>query len=342
VPPKVVLTFIAGSWSYTLGTPQATPPDTAPADLEDPFFLDVVLPDAPNGYAIDPSSIDGDEITLTLDGSTGRTIVVDRSVKPTAVTDEPNTFRFGIKGTFRTAGTPRPVGDPTGADKVVVHVNTGTWSFTKLAETLTPANYNDLSGTNDRTYIDVVFNPVSGSTVGTIDAGPISITAPTGSTAVFSGGTGTPVQLPNGRWRYYLTGHFATGRVDVTFNDVTLHLFGHTAAQLDEASITDEDDEFTIGGTFTGTFKLDDTQAPVRNGTSNVWRYWTTGTILTGTPTLTFLTGSWGFTDTTLAGAVTPVALTGAATTAATHYLDVRLTPTAGDQIDLPITAGLG
>ena len=388
MPPKVVLNFIAGSWSYTLDTPQTTPPDTAPADLEDPFFLDVVLPDAPNGYAIDPSSIDGNEITLALDGSTGRTIVVDRSVKPTAVTDEPNTFRFGIKGTFRTAGTPRPVGDPTGADKVVVHVNTGTWSFTKLAETLTPVNYNDLSGTNDRTYIDVVFNPVSGSTVGTIDAGPISITSPTGSTAVFSGGTGTPVQLPNGRWRYYLTGHFATGRVDVTFNDGTLHsggyanleqvvsftvqgptadlvdpsegsavsagtldnrgyidvtlnLFGHTAAQLDEASITDEDDEFTIGGTFTGTFKLDDTQAPVRNGTSNVWRYWTTGTILTGTPTLTFLTGSWGFTDTTLAGAATPVALTGAATTAATHYLDVRLTPTAGDQIDLPITAGV-
>ena len=50
-----------------------------------------------------------------------------------------------------------------------------------------------------------------------------------------------------------------------------------------------------------------------------------------GRPILDWTLGSYGFTDSTVSGVVTASTLTGAAATAATHYLDVRLSATAGD-----------
>ena len=368
-PPKVVLTFIAGSWSYTQDSPGS--PSDATVTIDDPLFLTVVFPDPPAGYTIDPGSITGDEISVTDATSASRTVFVDSSVAPQAVAGEPTTFRFRIRGTYLTT-------TDGGPDDITVHFNPGTWSFVKTDDTHPAVDRGDLSGTNDRSYIDVSFSPVSGGTISAIDAGAVTIGGAGIGTAALAGGTGNPVLLPNGRYRYYISGHFSTGQVDVTFVAGTLHSGGYdnlgsvvsftaqgptadlldpgagsnvsagtlnsrgyidvtfnvpSGKTIDGATIADDGAEFTIGGSFTGTLALDTTQAPVQIGTSNVWRYWTTGTVLSGDPVLTFIPGEYGFTDTTVSGTVTPLTLTNAATTTATHYLDVRFTPTAGDSL---------
>ena len=379
--PDVMLTWLAGSWSYTLNTPQTTPANTT-VPIDDPAYMEVVLPDAPAGYTIDPHSVTAAAITLTDATSAMRTIFVDSTVAPTLVAGELTTFRFRIRGSYNLAS------NPAGPDSITLHINTGTWSFIKTDDPQTPVDYNDLSGTNERSYIDVTFAPVSGGQAVTTDAGAVTIGGSGIGTIVLAGSTGTPVALSNGHVRYYLTGHFDTGSVDVTFHagklhsgtftnlesvasftsqgptadlvdpgagaivgagtlnnrgyvDVTFNLFGHTAAQIDESTITDDPAEFVIrSGSFTGTLALDTTQAPVRVGTSNVWRYWTTGSVASGTPILDWTLGSYGFTDSMVSGVVTASTLTGAAATAATHYLDVRLSPTAGDALGA-ITSGI-
>jgi len=116
------------------------------------------------------------------------------------------------------------------------------------------------------------------------------------------------------------------GYIDVQFN-----AFGHT---IDPTTITDVDDEFTIGGTFGGTLRLDPAQRPMVTSDPTIFRYWTIGTVTSGSPVLTFIPGSWGFTDTTTpAGAATPQVVANATTTTAQHYVDVRITPAFGETL---------
>ena len=373
LPPDVVLTWIAATWSYTKDTPQTAPAD-ATVVIDDPAYLEIQLPDAPDGFTIDPGSISGDEITISDSTSATRTIFVDTSVTPAAVTGEPTTFRFRIRGTFFTPS------NPAGPDSVLVHVNTGTWSYIKTDDPVTPVDYHDLSGV-ERSYLDVTFTSVSGGPEVTADAGAITLGggAPLGTIAI----AGSPVHLVNGRWRYYLTGHFGTGVVTVTFNAGHLHAgtfvnlesvssftvqgptadlvdpgagaivgagalnnrgyidvtFNPGVKTIDETTIVDPEAEFTLhAGSFVGTLALDPDQAPVRLGTTNTWRYWTTGTVTSGTPVLDWIADSFGFTDHSTSGTVPSQNADTSGTTI--HYLDVRFTPTAGDALGA-ITAGI-
>ena len=110
---------------------------------------------------------------------------------------------------------------------------------------------------------------------------------------------------------------------------------------LDPSTITDADAEFTISGA-TG-FSIDTTKAPVFVGNdgpnTSIYRYWTTGAYTTGTVQITFIADSYGFTDgstNTFTGPVAPENFTvDGVATPNIHYVDVQLTPTNGDSLDL-------
>ena len=74
-------------------------------------------------------------------------------------------------------------------------------------------------------------------------------------------------------------------------------------------------------------------------GSSWVYRYWTTGAYTSGSVAITFLPGGYGFTDgstSTFTGPVNPVSFTvDGVATPNIHYLDVTLTPTSGDTLDV-------
>ncbi|HEX6130520.1 MAG TPA: hypothetical protein VF044_02260, partial [Actinomycetota bacterium] len=123
---------------------------------------------------------------------------------------------------------------------------------------------------------------------------------------------------------------------------------GHT---LDLASVTDLDPEFTIllGGAATTAIRLDATQAPVllsQAGNTYTFRFWTIGTHTAGDVTLSFLTESaargYALLEAdgdpvvnTATGPVAPVNFTvGGVATPNVSYLDIRFTPTSGDEID--------
>src|SRR5262249_11676651 len=114
--------------------------------------------------------------------------------------------------------------------------------------------------------------------------------------------------------------------------------------QLDQASITDLGDEFTlaVGGSSHGTISLDDTQAPVFLGIDPTthqykFRYWvmSSGTVAQSDVTLTTI-GSpvgWGLTTTT--GTTIPgTAVTLVAMSLDTPYIDVALSPTQGQTVN--------
>ena len=127
------------------------------------------------------------------------------------------------------------------------------------------------------------------------------------------------------------------GYIDVPFTAPS----GET---LDPTTITDASTVFTLSGA--SGFTVDATKAPVlvsHTGSSWVYRYWTTGAYTSGSVSITFQTGGYGFTDgsrSTFVGPVNPVNFTvDGVATPNIHYLDVALTPTSGDTIDLSSVA---
>ena len=111
---------------------------------------------------------------------------------------------------------------------------------------------------------------------------------------------------------------------------------------IDPATITDATQEFTLSGTGTADWSIDTTKAPIlvsTSGNTSVYRYWTTGTYTSGTVSITFDTGSYGFTDnstSTFTGPVAPTSfLVDGVATPNIHYVDVLLTPTSGDSLDV-------
>ena len=99
----------------------------------------------------------------------------------------------------------------------------------------------------------------------------------------------------------------------------------------------------TLGGGFTGTLALNTlstAQAPLQvgvTGTTYTFRFWTTGNYGSGSVTVTYVSGGWSYTDGTVnsfAGPVAPVNLTvGATTTPNVSWIDLLISPAAGDQL---------
>ena len=293
--------FLPGTWSFK----QAVSPSNTPQTLTSGSFIDVTLPATPGtNYVIDPGSVNGDEITLTLSGApSGHTIALDPTQAPIADSTDPRKFRYAITGTSLCTTT----GSTTTCDAVTVHFVDLKWSF--IDTTAVEVDHNIGAQTNNRQYMDVVFKPTSGgTTLGGIDGNEFSVNGTLHS--------GAPDHISGNRYRYYLGGvPFTTGTVTIAFEansfnagsyanlaetetftvlgptgdltnpsngaitglgalngrgyiDVTFTVA--TGKTLDETTITDLDPEFTIsststlGDTVTGQVALDATQAPVR------------------------------------------------------------------------------
>src|SRR5205823_9484821 len=93
----------------------------------------------------------------------------------------------------------------------------GTWSILDPVGAVSTIDLGDLTSTNTRSYVDVLFHPTLG---GTIDNATVVDAAPEfslGGTSVTLTADATPLALGGGRYRYFLTGDFGTGLVTVNF-----------------------------------------------------------------------------------------------------------------------------
>ncbi|CAB5140735.1 diguanylate cyclase/phosphodiesterase (GGDEF & EAL domains) with PAS/PAC sensor(s), partial [Olavius algarvensis associated proteobacterium Delta 3] len=226
VPVEILLVTVDGK---TLGTSEyrlyadiiEVTPQTPPTENDDVVitylldgadYIDIPYP-VPTGFAVDLDSVtDYDE--FTLGGSGLGNVQIDETVEPQPVGDG-STLRYAVTGAFRPGS-------------VTVTISPNTWSVTDPAGPISTDSLEDLSGTNDRTYLDVTFYPTQGNQ---LDAATITDTAnsnPTlGDEFTLSGtGSGTsaldstqaPTRLPGtDAFRYYIDGQFATGDVTVTF-----------------------------------------------------------------------------------------------------------------------------
>ena len=73
----MTVTLTAGSWSYI---PLLAPGDSA-ATLGNTSYVDVTFPTIPGGSTLDTSSINGDEVTFTVNN--GHTLAIDGTKTPT-------------------------------------------------------------------------------------------------------------------------------------------------------------------------------------------------------------------------------------------------------------------
>ncbi|MGZ6715887.1 MAG: hypothetical protein ACXVFG_14140, partial [Gaiellaceae bacterium] len=277
--------FIPGSWSFK----KAVSPTDATVPLTSPNFINVTFPSTPgSNYAIDPASVTGNEISLSLSGSpSGHTIALDPSQAPIVDSTNPLKFRFAITGTNLCTTT----GSTTTCDSVIVHFFDQTWSFVDTTAVETDSNRH--GQTNNRQYLDVIFHPTAnGTSVTGIDSTDVSLSGTTVTIA-----SAAPDHISGNRYRFYLTGvPFGTGLVTVNFAaggftsgsytnladteqftvlgptadltnpsngaitglgaingrgyiDITFTVA--TGRTLDEATITDSDPEFTISSTST-------------------------------------------------------------------------------------------
>ena len=106
---------------------------------------------------------------------------------------------------------------------VTVTFTAQSWSLIELNTTTTPQSPGtDLTSTNSRTYIDVTFAPTQGHTLNTAsitDLNPEFALAGAGFDTVAVDDTQAPLSLKlNGlTYRYFLTGNFKVGVVQVQF-----------------------------------------------------------------------------------------------------------------------------
>ncbi|HEX9569566.1 MAG TPA: hypothetical protein VF987_07795, partial [Rhodospirillales bacterium] len=211
VAGDVTVTFLPQTWSFKadLGTANGTQQTIA---LTSATFLSVTFDDAPAGFAIDPASILdlGDELILTPPA--GKTVNLDTSKTPTRVGDT-NTYRFRIIGDHLTDGS----------ESVTVDFIDQSWSFTDTAQSESTDNLGDLTATNDRTYLDVTFTPTRGSTIdpAQIDGDEFTLAGPGVGTIALDVGE-APVRLSGDTYRFFLTGAFEKGAVEVVFDPDTV------------------------------------------------------------------------------------------------------------------------
>ena len=332
--------------------------------------IDVTFPAGTlsTGYAIDPSSLDGTEISL---GGAGLgTAAIDPTVAPQVVG---NGFvvRYRITGAFAQNGV------------VTATLTPASWSLvpaTALQESTLSAPVTVVRHSS----IDVALTPTIGGTIDyshlVLSSTDLVITGPTVGSGVgtVTVDSQTPIWLGGNRFRFFLDGAFVPGEVDLSFAagafsdsngysnaaaSFSVTVLGPTGALVDPASnatvgangMNGEgyiDIPFTVpsgssldpttmsnlAGTFTLSgatgFSIDTTQAPVlvlhADGSHTwVYRFWTTGAYTSGTVQVVFNPG-------TFTGPVAPANfIVDGVATPNIHHLDVQLTPTAGNTIDL-------
>ncbi|HLQ76232.1 MAG TPA: hypothetical protein VK210_02700, partial [Terriglobia bacterium] len=221
----------------------------------------------------------------------------------------------------------------------------------------------DIGELNSRNYIDVMFpDPASTGVPGyVVDPGSITDLTPEfalsgaglGSVKLDSGQAPTPNQ--DGSFRYWVNGRFADGDIHVEFipgswsfvpssgvpqaptvSTITLNdpsfisvAFDNvpTGFQLDPASITDLEGEFTLNYAGTGTITLVKNEAPIRVGTTNTYRFRVSGNFVSnGSQTATLVFGgaaTWAFTKDDYAPAATTITPTAEARNRT--YIDIRI-----------------
>src|SRR5207247_2364638 len=144
----VVVTFIAGSWSFVDGgtgdlvvTLGEVGPDAPFIVHEGAVAIDVPFPVAP-GHHVDVTTL-GEFDEFTLGGAGLGSVALDRAVAPQVLGDG-TTVRYRIAGTFATSGV------------VTATFHRGTWSVLDPAGAVSTVNLGThLADTNDRTYLDV-------------------------------------------------------------------------------------------------------------------------------------------------------------------------------------------
>ena len=226
----VTVAFLTSNWTTTAigGTSPRGPPlgettktlgsasDPNQNFLRPGFSIDVAFPVAA-GFRLDAASLA--TALITLGGAGLGTLAIDTSVAPQLLGD-------GTTVRYRITGQASPTGDITAT------FAPGSWSIVDPTGTGVHS-LGDLSSLNDRSYIDVAYTvaPKGGAIdAATINGDELTLTGDGHGTAAIA--AGAPTTLANGRYRYYVTGHFGTGTVTVTF---TQGSFTETVTQRNDA-----------------------------------------------------------------------------------------------------------
>ena len=226
----VTVAFLTSNWTTTAigGTSPRGPPlgettktlgsasDPNQNFLRPGFSIDVAFPVAA-GFRLDAASLA--TALITLGGAGLGTLAIDTSVAPQLLGD-------GTTVRYRITGQASPTGDITAT------FAPGSWSIVDPTGTGVHS-LGDLSSLNDRSYIDVAYTvaPKGGAIdAATINGDELTLTGDGHGTAAIA--AGAPTTLANGRYRYYVTGHFGTGTVTVTFAQGS---FTETVTQRNDA-----------------------------------------------------------------------------------------------------------
>ena len=204
----------------TLGGP-ADGATIAASELNGRGYIDVTYT-VPTGQKLDDSSITdlAPEFTIAVTSGHG-TVKLDSSQAPIHLTG--NTYRYWVltQGTDSTTVIALTPGDGT--------TSNSTWALDDTTSgTTTPnptdasAAFSNVDSSGLRTpYIDVELAPTAGQTVdtSTLGAGDIVFTLDGSTTGPLSVSiVGSPTQIPNTSvFRYYLSGTFPDGKIDVSF-----------------------------------------------------------------------------------------------------------------------------
>ncbi|HEY6226375.1 MAG TPA: hypothetical protein VI282_04555, partial [Verrucomicrobiae bacterium] len=236
---EVWLTYLAGSWGFANATVPSSPgtvtlnttPGASPGTVILPGTIDITLPAAPDGFSIDPNSVIdlGRELNISVTAGNW-TVTLDDTVAPVRVGNT-DTYHFAITAT-------RPSASPSDSATVSYTFVAGSWTLIDEGGATGAGvttggqivSLGDLSSTNNRSYIDVIFAPSKGlgadsqpfqlDRASIIEAGTESPEfALTGVGATTNAVTvvGTPTFLGNNTYRYYLQGDFVAGDVSVDF-----------------------------------------------------------------------------------------------------------------------------
>ena len=283
------------------------------------------------GSAIDPATIDGDE--LQLRDTTGALVALAAPVRVGLT----NVYRYGFTGSLAggaysltfLAGSFRDAnGTPNQAETEIFYVDSPTAA---LADPNAGAVL-DAGDLNGRGYVDVFLTDFDGSAIKldtVLDSGA-EITVTEGGTALTVDGTPDLIDAATGQFRYYFTGHKG-GLLTVAFTDggwqntggatfsnasnaTSVHTETLTAATqvavaartwldvtytpvrgttVDIGSVTDAGAEFTLSGA--GAESLTTNAVSLRTGST--YRYAMSGNVGAGTVTVAFLAGSWTDSD---------------------------------------------
>ena len=229
----------------TLSDP-ATQSTTGARNLNDRGYIDIGIT-APAGKNLDVDSVldfgalIADEITLTGPGSAG--VALDRLQAPLFLRRQGNTwfFRFWTRGSYASG-------------QLTAAYVAGTFGFVEggtntSTATTTPVDF-IVGGiaTPNLSYVDITLAPTAATELNLptiLDALPEFSFGNTGAGTAAPLAAAAPTRLASGAWRYYLTGDFVAGQVDVMF------AAGSFTAGTDPGETTDDLGNLGATATFT-------------------------------------------------------------------------------------------